>query len=90
MEDDIDVKKVAIETIVILDYIDDDVLPEDGSQSYDHLYLILNDVRTGLVTGTKAHRYIGWAQCAISIYTRTNLALFRDLNRKHQTNKEKS
>ena len=88
MDEDIEVTRVAKEVSKILDYIDDAVFPVSGDKSYDHLYLMLNEVHSGEVIGCKAHRYIGWVQCAICFYTNTNSEVFRDLNRRFQFKKE--
>lgn len=83
MKEDIAIVEVAKETIKVLDYVDPLKFDNTGDRSYGHLLAILTSVQQGKVVGTKAHRFVGWAQCAISDYMNTNSQLFRDINRKH-------
>lgn len=39
--------------------------PASGPLSFTHIYNLLTSIETGLVSGEKAHRWLGWSQCAI-------------------------
>ena len=40
--------------------------PQDiHSVSYEHIYTMLFQIESGGIVGEKAHRWLGWAQCAI-------------------------
>lgn len=84
MQDDIDIKLVARETIHVLNYVNRSVFQEDSDYSYEHLNAMLCDVSSLTVTGAKAHRYVGWVQCAICMLTNTSSSVFRDINKKHK------
>ena len=88
MTDDINLKLVARNTIHVLNYVNRSAFPETGDQSYEHLFQMLVQIQSLKVTGTKAHRFLGWAQCAICMLTNTHSGVFKDINSKHKEEEE--
>ena len=39
--------------------------PQTGPLSFTHIMNMLVEIRIGQISGEKAHRWLGWAQCAI-------------------------
>ena len=68
------------------DYIDSmyRTLAMRGGQPHrpEHVRALCNDIIDGRVTGAKAHRYLGWAQCAVSLAGAADVGVFRRLNKR--------
>lgn len=46
----------------------------------DHIGWMLSEIIQERVTGEKAHRWLGWAQCAICMGGATTLPVFKNIN----------
>tara|TARA_Y100000310_G_C20689941_1_gene821578 strand:+ start:4049 stop:4333 length:285 start_codon:yes stop_codon:yes gene_type:complete len=43
--------------------------PKSNSEfSKDHLYKMVEKIQNGHVSGEKAHRWLGWLQCAVVVF----------------------
>lgn len=68
-----------------LDLLDWDVFTFNETRTglnASHIKSILEQVRDGEVTGSKANRFIGWAQACLCTEDFLTLDMARDMNRK--------
>lgn len=85
-----DVKVAARETLKLCEnmlpgvaaivYKLDDSFTERPKASRQHIENMLNDIAEGNITGEKAHRWLGWAQCAIYCSSELPLEAFKEIN----------
>lgn len=77
----VDIKVAAQETIKKLDNCNS--LPKDHPYyGTVHTRHMLDQIISGVVTGEKAHRWLGWAQCAICIGGGATLPELKVINHK--------
>jgi len=46
-----------------------------------HIIWLLDGIICGYITGNKAQRWLGWAQCAVCVFDDTTLAELKEINR---------
>ena len=86
MTEDIDLKKAAEATLKYIDMLEDNGtslveavhLPHELST--EHQKHLLEQIIKGRMWGAKAHRCLGWAQCALMINGIGDLVVYRMIN----------
>lgn len=54
--------------------------PTPPSITHSHIEMMLNSITEGKVTGEKAHRWLGWAQCAAVVANAGTLEEMKAIN----------
>jgi hypothetical protein len=78
-----DIKKAAVETkkaLVKSSWLKGKVHGEGDADTYDHIVWMLIGIEQGYIQGEMAHRWLGWAQCAIYIYQNVPLEKLKQIN----------
>ena len=77
-----DIKKAAIEMLTVINDEESYMsLPDyDTSFGINHLKDMCESIINGEVTGEKAHRWLGWIQCAVCLGGGATLEFVKDIN----------
>ena len=80
-----DIKAAALftlEAMVVKDWPDDKIGGDSSVDGFNHVTWMLNGIELGYVQYEKAHRWLGWAQCAICINQKgVDLDTFKSINK---------
>ncbi len=75
-----DICKAAESTLHIVIVTQNGRWPDGGELSQAHIAHLLVNIRDKVVTGEKAHRWLGWAQCAATAAGVTTLEEMKAVN----------
>ena len=74
----VDIKVAALETVKKMDELN--TYGSKKGLDKAHIQWMLDGIALGYITGDKAHRWLGWAQCAVCAFEDVKLEELKQIN----------